>query len=301
MVDSRDARLHQMKAPRPLWRIPLIVARERRHAPGRERIPEPMVMDDPESVAQFHEGGLSNPGQLAAYDFSARALEALLPPGARLLDLGVGSGRALSALLRRRPDIQATAVDLAPNMLATARELFVTEGLADRVELVEADITALPERVATADWDGISCVWTLHQLPDFDVLRGALRQIEVLRRNGGPAVWIFDFQRLKDPSALKALIATLAPSLPPVLLKDALASEAAGFTNAELSAELTAAGLGGMSSGHARPLNYLQAHWAPARNAKIASCRKPARGSELHGRDRRDTALLRWGFTAKPF
>jgi tRNA (cmo5U34)-methyltransferase len=301
MVDSRDARLHQMKAPRPLWRIPLIVARERRHAPGRERIPEPMVMDDPESVAQFHEGGLSNPGQLAAYDFSARALEALLPPGARLLDLGVGSGRALSALLRRRPDIQATAVDLAPNMLATARELFVTEGLADRVELVEADITALPERVATADWDGISCVWTLHQLPDFDVLRGALRQIEVLRRNGGPAVWIFDFQRLKDPSALKALIAALAPSLPPVLLKDALASEAAGFTNAELSAELTAAGLGGMSRGHARPLNYLQAHWAPARNAKIDGCRKPARGSELHGRDRRDTALLRWGFTAKPF
>jgi ubiquinone/menaquinone biosynthesis C-methylase UbiE len=301
MVGSRDARLDQMNAPRPLWRIPLIVARERRHPPGRERIPEPMVMDDPESVAQFHEGGLSNPGQLAAYDFSARALDALLPPGARLLDLGVGSGRALSALLRRRPDIQATAVDLAPNMLATARELFVTEGLADRVELVEADITALPERVATADWDGISCVWTLHQLPDFDVLRGALRQIEALRRNGGPAVWIFDFQRLKDPSALKALIATLAPSLPPVLLKDALASEAAGFTYAELSAELTAAGLGGMSSGHARPLNYLQAHWAPARNAQIDSRRKPARGSELHGRDRRDTALLRWGFTAKPF
>jgi tRNA (cmo5U34)-methyltransferase len=113
-----------------------------------------MVMDDPESVAQFHEGGASNPGQQAVYDFSARALDALVPQGGRLLDLGVGSGRALSALLHRRPDVEATAVDLAPNMLATARELFVAEGHADRVELFEADITALPDRLATADWDG---------------------------------------------------------------------------------------------------------------------------------------------------
>lgn len=188
-----------MSHVRPVWRIPPIVARERRHPPGRERIPEPMVMDDPESVAQFHAGGVTNPGQRAVYDFSARALDALLPPGGRLLDLGVGSGRALAALLRRRPDIQVTAVDLAPNMLATARELFVTEGLDDAVELIEADITALPDRLATADWDGVSCVWTLHQLPDFDTLRAGLRQIAALRRNSGAAVWIFRLPTTQRP------------------------------------------------------------------------------------------------------
>jgi tRNA (cmo5U34)-methyltransferase len=271
-------------AVRPLWRIPLIVARERRHPSGRERIPEPMVMDDPESVAQFHQGGASNPGQQAVYDFSARALDALLPQGARLLDLGVGSGRALSALLRRRPDVQATAVDLAPNMLATARELIVAEGLADRVELVEADITALPDRLARAAWDGVSCVWTLHQLPDFDVLRGALRQVATLRRNTGAAIWIFDFQRLKDPSALEALIPCVDPTMPPVLRKDGLASEAAAFTHAELSAELTAAGLDGMNSGHARPLAYLQAHWLPAKGAGVRGRHSHTRNSDLHGR-----------------
>jgi tRNA (cmo5U34)-methyltransferase len=288
-------------AVRPLWRIPVIVAREQRRPPGRERIPEPMVMDDPESVAQFHEGGNSNPGQQAVYDFSARALDALLPQNARLLDLGVGSGRALSALLRRRPDAHATAVDLSPNMLTTARELFVAEGLADRVELVEADITALPERLATTEWDGVSCVWTLHQLPDFDVLRGALRQIAALRCNSGAAIWIFDFQRLNDPSAAEALIPCLDPSMPPVLRKDGLASEAAAFTHAELSAELTAAGLDGMNSGHARPLAYLQAHWLPAKDAGIRGRHSHRRNSDLHGRARRDAALLRWGFTAKPF
>jgi tRNA (cmo5U34)-methyltransferase len=51
-----------------------------------------MVMDDPESVAQFHEGGVSNPGQQAVYDFSARALDALVPQGGRLLDLGWARG-----------------------------------------------------------------------------------------------------------------------------------------------------------------------------------------------------------------
>jgi tRNA (cmo5U34)-methyltransferase len=289
-----------MTKVRPVWRMPLIAARERRHPPGRERIPEPMVMDDPESVAQFHAGGLNNPGQQSVYDFSARALDALLPRDGRLLDLGVGSGRALSALLRRRPDIHATAVDLAPNMLATARELFVAEALEGRVELIEADITALPDWLATADWDGLSCVWTLHQLPTFDVLRAALRQIAAVRLNSGAAVWIFDFQRLKDPSAAPAMVRCVDPSMPPVLRKDALASEAAAFTKDELSAELSAAELDKMSSGHSRPLPALQAHWLPGKKVKLGG-EPNAHSATLPGPARRDAALLRWGFTAKPF
>jgi tRNA (cmo5U34)-methyltransferase len=290
-----------MSKIRPLWQLPTIVAHERRHPPGRQRIPEPMVMDDPESVAQFHAGALTNTAMQSVYDFSARALDALLPDGAKLLDLGVGSGRALTAFLRRRPDVRATAVDLAPNMLATARELFVTERLDNRVELVEADITALPDRIATGEWDGVSCVWTLHQLPDFDVMHAALHQIAALRRNSGAAVWIFDFQRLKDPSAMTALIACMDPSIAPVLRKDGLASDAAAFTYAELSSELVAAGLENMNSGYARPLPYLQAHWAPAKNPPIRSGKSRTQGGHLHGRTRRDAALMRWGFTAKPF
>jgi hypothetical protein len=47
---------------RPLWRIPGILVRERLYSAQRLRIPEPMVMDDAESVAQFHTGGAANPG-----------------------------------------------------------------------------------------------------------------------------------------------------------------------------------------------------------------------------------------------
>jgi tRNA (cmo5U34)-methyltransferase len=118
-------------------------------------------------------------------------------------------------------------------------------------------------------------VWTPHQLPDFDVLRAALRQIAAVRRHSGAAIWIFDLRRLRDPSALPALASCVDPSMAPVLRKDALASEAAGSTEAELIAELTAAGLDNMSSGRARPLPFLQAHWAPGMNAKSDGWRIP--------------------------
>jgi SAM-dependent methyltransferase len=259
-----------------------------------------MVMNDPDSVAQFHAGGVSNPGMVAMYDFGARALDALMPPGGRLLDLGVGSGRALSAVLRRRSDLEATAVDLAPNMLATARELFAAEGLDRRVELVHADIMALPDRLATSRWDAVSCMWTLHQLPHFDALRTVMCQIAALRRHSGAAVWISDFQRLRDPSALEAMLRCLDASSPAVLRRDAIASEAAAFTRAELSAELAAAGLNDVRCGYARPLPYLQAYWVSGAHPK-PSASTSVRRSTVHGRTRRQATLLRWGFTAKPF
>jgi tRNA (cmo5U34)-methyltransferase len=284
---------------RPLWRIPGIVVRERMHSPGRERIPEPMVMDDAYSVAHFHAGGASNPGMQAVYDLCARAIDAMLPPGGRLLDLGIGSGRALSAVLRRRPDVHAIGVDLAPNMLDTARELFTSEGLDGRVELVQADITALPEALAAGPWDAVSCMWTLHQLPDAGVLGAALRQIAAVQRGSGAALWISDFARLKDPSACPSMLQCVDPGSPMGLRQDAIASEAAAFTREELSAELAAAGLGGLSSGHATPLPYLQAYWMFGANGKPAPSGQQA--SALHGQTRREAALLRWGFTAKPF
>lgn len=289
-----------MKRIRPLWRMPGIVLRERTHPWGRERIPEPMVVDDPESVAQFHTGGASNPGIQAVYDLCARALDALLPPNGQLLDLGVGSGRALGAVLRRRRDVRATAVDLAPNMLSTARELFDAEGLAEHVELLQADVTALPEQISTRRWDAISCMWTLHQLPDFDLLRSALSQIAAIQRRSGAAVWISDFQRLRDPTAAPNMLEIADPASPAVLRQDAIASEAAAFTIAELSKEIAAAGLPDMHCGHSTPVPYLQAYWTFGARGE-PNALTGTRDRQLRGRARCESALLRWGFTAKPF
>jgi tRNA (cmo5U34)-methyltransferase len=286
------------KGIRPLWRIPGIVWRERTHPPGRVRVPEPMVMDDPESVAHFHEGGLLNPGMQAVYDFGARALDALLPPNGRLLDLGVGSGRALSAIVRRRPDLTVTAVDLAPNMLATASQHFREQGLDTQIELVNADLTALPDQLAGGGWEAVSCMWTLHQLPEIDDLRAALHQIAAVRQKNHAAVWISDFQRLRDPSATEAMLECVDPSSPMILRKDAMASEAAAFTTEELASELAAAGLDDMHRGHARPLPYLHAFWS---HGATTARKSTTNRSNLRGTARREAALLSLGFSAKPF
>lgn len=256
-------------------------------------------MDDPQSVAQFHAGG-ANPGMQAVYDFSARALDALLPEGARLLDLGAGSGRALAYLARLRPDLHITGVDLAPNMLATARDLFADEGMDGRIELVEADITALPAALTGEDWDGISSVWTLHQLPDVELLRRALRQMAAVRKRSGAAVWLCDFRRLRSPDTFPAFFDVVDPSSPPVLRKDAIASEAAAFSHEELAAELRATELGDVLNGHSRPLPWLQAWWAPRRSSTGIG-NAISRPGRLPGSARGDAALLRAGFTAKPF
>ncbi len=156
-------------------------------------------------------------------------------------------------------------------MLATARDLFAAEGGLDRrVELVQADITALPDSLAAGPWDAVSCMWTLHQLPDVQVLGAALRQIAAVRCDSGAALWISDFARLKDPSACPAMLQCVDPDSPAGLRQDAIASEAAAFTREELSAQLAAAGLGGLSSGHATPLPYLQAYWRSAQTANLS-------------------------------
>lgn len=284
---------------RPLWKLVPIAMRERRHPPGRTRLPEPMVMDRPESVDEFHAGGATLPGMLAVYDLSARALSVLVPKGGRLLDLGVGSGRALQRFLAMRPDVEATAVDLAPNMLETARRFLHAEGAAQRVTLVEADLTALPDDVTRERWDAVSCVWTLHHLPNREVLRAALGQIAEIRDRQGSAVWLLDFHRLQNPETAREVIAVIQPETPPVLYQDALASEAAAFTHDELRTELAAAGLRDLESGIARPIRYLQAFWCRGRTHPAL---EPQRGIQEHlrGRARVDATFLRYGFSRLP-
>jgi ubiquinone/menaquinone biosynthesis C-methylase UbiE len=79
-----------------------------------------------------------------------------LSPGARVADLGCGSG-VFSDRLRRR-NFECTGVDLSPNLIRIARARY------PGIEFLEGDIEHLP--FADASFDCVLLAGVLHHLPD---------------------------------------------------------------------------------------------------------------------------------------
>ncbi len=68
------------------------------------------------------------------------ALQALAPEKpARVLDLGVGSGAILFAVLKERPLARGVGIDMSEAALAVARDNALALGLSDRVEIRQGD------------------------------------------------------------------------------------------------------------------------------------------------------------------
>ncbi len=105
-----------------------------------------------------------------------------LAPGARVVDLGCGSG-IFTNLLHQR-GYRCTGVDLSPKLIAIAKDKF------SGIEFIEADIESLP--FEDASFDGVLLSGVLHHLPN-----QSLCAAEVLRilRPGGKFV-AFDPNRM---------------------------------------------------------------------------------------------------------
>ncbi len=95
-----------------------------------------------------------------------------LPPGARVVDLGCGSG-VFTNLLQRR-GYRCSGVDLSPKMIAIARAKF------SDIEFIEGDIECLP--FADASFDGVLLSGVLHHFPDRS--RCAAEVFRILRPAG---------------------------------------------------------------------------------------------------------------------
>jgi SAM-dependent methyltransferase len=244
--------------------FPLIVAREKlaRGERSRQVGGEPAVMDEPQGVKEYDQFGTG--GEIGVHHFAARGISRLLPESGTVADLGCGSARLLVRLARGRPDARIIGLDLSEPMLETGRRLLEQEDLADRVELRRGDITTfdteLDEHV-----DLVSCNFALHHLPTEEAAGRCLEAIARTRSRTGCAVWIFDFARLRHPGSWPALVSTLNwPG--PVVRSDAIESERAAFSAAELTTLLERAGLGDLEHVRARPLGESQVHWAAARD-----------------------------------
>ncbi|MBN1136856.1 MAG: class I SAM-dependent methyltransferase [Anaerolineae bacterium] len=93
-------------------------------------------MDDYSVYAQFYD---LDHGDVDADLVMIEQLAALC--GSPILELACGTGRALLPLARQ--GYQVTGVDISPEMLTIAQRKVDTEGLADRVTLIEQDMRRL--------------------------------------------------------------------------------------------------------------------------------------------------------------
>lgn len=104
-------------------------------------------------------------------DFPGWVLDrCMLRGNERVLDVGAGSGRYYSAIMRRYPEIQYTAVDISPGML--------TAHAAD--QKVAGDAAALP--FPNASFDVVMANHMLYHVPDVDA---GLKEMQRILKPGG--------------------------------------------------------------------------------------------------------------------
>jgi SAM-dependent methyltransferase len=253
---------------RPFGRALAMMAGEATALRPTPRRPEREDMSDPQSVAAFDGQGTPDGALRSGYQFNALVLSALLPPGGELLDLGCGSGRFLTHLAERRPDVAITGLDLSPAMIERGRENVKAAGLEGRVRLIVGDMTAF-SRLAPGRVDVISSMFSLHHLPDFERLESCLAEVAAVRAGTGCAVWISDHARPRNARTARRFPEFFTPQAPPEFRKDSANSLLASFSCEELSGRLDRA-VGGWHHRNAN-LPFFQIHWLPAMK-ELATC-----------------------------
>jgi demethylmenaquinone methyltransferase/2-methoxy-6-polyprenyl-1,4-benzoquinol methylase len=99
-----------------------------------------------------------------------------LAPGARLLDLGAGTGDLAFEALQQTPNLQLVASDFSPEMIAIG----IGRPAGDRLSWVIADVLHLP--FPNNAFDGVASGFLLRNVGDLD--RALAEQARVLRPAG---------------------------------------------------------------------------------------------------------------------
>lgn len=109
-----------------------------------------------------------------------------VPPGARVLEIGCGSGYGTQLVLQRFDPARVDAVDLDPAMAARARRRLARFG--DRVRVVQGSATDLRTAVGADDdsYDVVFDFGIVHHVPGW---RASLDEVARVLRPGGKFVF----------------------------------------------------------------------------------------------------------------
>jgi ubiquinone/menaquinone biosynthesis C-methylase UbiE len=117
---------------------------------------------------------------------AADLFAAVLPPGARILDVGTGPGLLPLRIAAAFPQLTVDAVDLSPQMIDRARQTAAATGQAEAVTFTVADVALLPFPDAT--FDLVVSTISQHHWTD---PRAGLRELNRVLRPEAQA-WIYD-------------------------------------------------------------------------------------------------------------
>lgn len=222
------------------------------------RRPEPSSeMGIQEQIEGFHEAGAIS--LVPIYHFNARAVDALAPRGAHVVDLGCGSAQFLSYLAARRPDLRITGIDLSLGMVEAGKALLADRGTAGRVTIVPGDMRHFRSCV-DQKIDLVTSVFSLHHLPTYDDLSACIREIANATVADNAQFWIFDFARPKRQSTARQFPEVFTPEDSPTFKLDTSNSLTASWTFEELRGVLGTCFPGKIKSSLARLLPLYQLH-----------------------------------------
>jgi S-adenosylmethionine-diacylgycerolhomoserine-N-methlytransferase len=130
-------------------------------------------------------------------------------PGARVLEVGCGTGRNLIVAARRFPSAQFTGLDISAEMLATAQRNIDRAGMSDRINLVCGDATAFDAAALSggAGFDRVFLSYTLSMIPDWQ--RALAMAASALAPGGRLDLVDFGQQEQLPPAFRRALFAWL--------------------------------------------------------------------------------------------
>ena len=101
--------------------------------------------------------------RLALFDLMLSELRSRIPPGGRIVELGIGPGYLAAYLLGAMPAIRYQGIDFSPAMLDIAARRLRTH--ADRVAFTQADLLADPWwQDSAGSVDAVVSTWALHDL-----------------------------------------------------------------------------------------------------------------------------------------
>jgi 2-polyprenyl-3-methyl-5-hydroxy-6-metoxy-1,4-benzoquinol methylase len=133
--------------------------------------------------AQLGADGLANRTRPEWNEQIVAAVIDMLPPVARVLDVGCGYGRVTLPLSHAGYEVEG--IDIAPNLIEAARRAADAEGA--RINFTVGSMTRLP--YAEGSFDAVICLWSaFYELLEEDEQRDAVSEMWRVLRPGGFAL-----------------------------------------------------------------------------------------------------------------